>query len=138
MRPRVVTVAYVLWLAASVALILLALLVLTAPVDHVRDALATQGTTEADIDSYLSTVRVVGIVSALFGLAIGLLSGPMRAGHPVFRRLLVILSVVVTLLLLMVVLGLQLFQQLLVVALILMAACALVYRPSAQEWFARA
>lgn len=138
LRPRVVTVAYFLWLAAAVALILLALLVLTAPVDQVRDALAAQGTTESDIDSYLSTVRVVGVVSAVLGLALGFLSGPMRAGHPVFRRLLVILSVVVTLLLLLVVLGLQLFQELLVVALILMAASALVYRPAAREWFARA
>lgn len=132
-----VTVAYLLWLAAAVGLVFVALLVLTAPVGEVRDALAAEGTTEADIDSYLATVRVVGVVSAVSGLVLGFLSGPMRAGHRTVRRVLVVLSVVVTLLLLFVVLGLQLFQELLVVALVLMAACALVYRPSAREWFAR-
>lgn len=137
-RPRVVTVAYVLWLTAAVLLILVALLTLTVPVDQLRTALESQGATSTDIDSYLSTIRIFGVVSAGFGLALGFLAGPVRAGIARFRAILVVVSLVAALLLLLVVFGLVLFQELLVVALVLLAACALVYRPSAREWYSRA
>lgn len=136
-RPRTVTVAYVLWLVAAVVLVLLALLVLTAPVDRLRQTLADGGASTSDIDSYLSTMRVVGGVSAVFGLAVGFLAGPMRAGNTRCRKILVGLSVFVALGLLFVVLALQLFQEMLVVVIVLAAACALVYRPAARSWFAR-
>lgn len=136
-RPRVVTIAYALWLVAAVLLILVALITLTVPVDQLRSSLDSQGASAEDIDSYLSTIRVVGVVSALLGLALGFLSGPVRAGHPRFRRLLVILSSVVAVLLLLVVFALSLFQELLLVVLVLVVASALVYRPSARSWFAR-
>lgn len=136
-RPRVVTVAYVLWLVAAVLLILVALLTLTVPADQLRTALVGQGATSTDIDSYLSTVRAVGVVSAGFGLALGFLAGPVRAGIARYRAILVVLSLVVALALLLVVFGLALFQELLLVAVILLVACALVYRPAAKEWFSR-
>lgn len=136
-RPRVVTLAYVLWLIAAVALILVALVILTVPVDQLRASLEGQGATASDIDSYLSTIRVVGVVAAILGLALGFLTGPMRAGHSLFRRIIVVLSVLVSLLLLLVVFGLALFHELVLVVLVLLAACALVYRPPAREWFAR-
>nr|WP_296774676.1 hypothetical protein [Rhodococcus sp. (in: high G+C Gram-positive bacteria)] len=137
-RPRVVTVAYALWLVAAILLILVALVVLTVPVAQLRTALEDQGSSASDIDAYLSTIRVVGVVCGVFGLALGLLSGPMRAGHARVRRILVVASVVVAVLLLFVVFGLMLFQELLLVVLVLLAASVLVYRPGAREWFARA
>ncbi|MGA9873291.1 MAG: hypothetical protein WBQ44_19390 [Rhodococcus sp. (in: high G+C Gram-positive bacteria)] len=135
-RPRVVAVAYLLWLAAAVALVLVALLTLTVPADQLRTSLDGQGATAEEIDSYLSTIRVVGVVSAILGLVLGFLSGPVRAGHAGIRRILVALSVLVATLLLFVAFGMMLFQELVVVVIALLAACALVYRPSARTWFA--
>lgn len=135
-RPRAVTIAYTLWLVAAVLLILVALLTLTVPVDQLRTSLAGQGATASEIDSYLSMIRVVGVVSGLLGLVLGFLAGPVRAGHARLRRVLVIVSLVVALLLAAVVFVLVLFQELLAVALVLVVACVLVYRPSAREWFA--
>lgn len=133
-----VTIAYTLWLVAAVLLILVALLTLTFPVDQLRTSLAGQGATASEIDSYLSMIRVVGVVSGLLGLVLGFLAGPVRAGHARLRRGLVIVSLVVALLLAAVVFVLVLFQELLAVALVLVVACVLVYRPSAREWFAGA
>ncbi|MDJ0392093.1 hypothetical protein QMK17_01945 [Rhodococcus sp. G-MC3] len=136
-RPRVVTAAYALWLVAAILLILVALVVLTVPLAQLRTALEGQGSTGPDIDSYLSTIRVVGVVCGVFGLALGLLAGPMRAGHARMRRILVAASVLVAVLLMFVVFGLMLFQELLLVVLVLLAASVLVYRPGARGWFAR-
>ncbi|AYJ51040.1 hypothetical protein [Rhodococcus sp. P1Y] len=136
-RPRAVTVAYTMWLVAAVLLVLVALVTLTVPVDGLRTSLEGQGASPDEIDSYLSTIRAVGVVAAVLGLAVGFLSGPVRAGFARFRRILVIVSVVVSVLLLFVVFGLSLFQELLAVVLLLLAASSLVYRPSARAWFAR-
>jgi hypothetical protein len=134
-RPGVVTAAYVLWLVAAVLLVLVALLTLTVPVDQLRPALESQGNTAADIDSYLSFIRIIGVVCAVFGLVLGFLAGSVRAGHAMMRRILVGLSVFAALVLVFGVLAVGAFQELLAIALVLLAACMLVYRPSARRWF---
>jgi hypothetical protein len=137
-RPRTVTAAYLLWLICAVLLIFVALVTLTVPVDQFRTSLEDQGAQASEIDSYLTTIRVLGASCAVLGLALGFLAGPVRAGHARFRRILVGLSAVVAVMLLVAVLALNLFQELLVVVLVLIFACGLVYRPSARAWFARA
>ncbi|SNT38107.1 hypothetical protein [Rhodococcoides kyotonense] len=136
-RPGVVNAAYVLWLIAAVLLVLVALLTLTVPVDQLRPALEQQGTSSAAIDSYLSLIRVVGVVCAVLGLVVGFLAGPVRAGHGMLRRALVGISIFAALVLVLGVLALGAFQELLAIALVLLVACMLVYRPSARSWFHR-
>ncbi|OZE99562.1 hypothetical protein [Rhodococcoides fascians] len=135
-RPRVVTAAYLLWLIAAVLLVFVALITLTVPVDPLRTSLADEGNTPAQIDSYLGTLRLLGAGCGLLGLVLGFLAGPVRAGHARMRAVSVLLSLVTVLLLLVVVFGFGLFSELLAVALVLIAACVVIYRPAATPWFA--
>lgn len=130
-RPRVVSVAYWLWLASAVLLIVVCMIALTLPSEQIRGSFETaeQG------DSFLTVFRGFGVISGVVGLAVGLMSGPVRGGDRRFRRALVALSATVSLLLIFASLVFPVAPTVITVGLIL--AAVLVYRPSAREWFHR-
>lgn len=116
-RPRIVDVAFWLWLAASVALIVLGLLL---------------ALTRAPLPLFF---RGAGILFAIAGLALGYLAGRVRrAGDRRFRRAGVGFAIALTLLL-------ALFTLMtggavwLVPMILTMVGAVLVLRPSAQPWF---
>lgn len=134
-RPRVVTIAYWLWLVSAVLSIVFALLIFTVPADSLRDTLTEQGSSDAAIDSFLTLLRGVAVISAVVGLVLGALSGPVKRGDARFRRALVALSAVFALIVL--VSSTFLPPEVVVVTVLLAVASVLVYRPSAKAWFAR-
>lgn len=136
-RPKTVSVAYWLWLAASVILVLFGLLALTSSGDAIRDRLIDGGTDPGNVDSFLMLLRGTGIGSVIVGIAFGLLAGPVRAGDARFRRALVALSGVFALLQIgFVLVGLS-PGILLLVPILIVGAGVLVYRASSAAWFER-
>ncbi|MFZ2178889.1 MAG: hypothetical protein WAW17_33620 [Rhodococcus sp. (in: high G+C Gram-positive bacteria)] len=138
-RPRSVEVAYWIWILGAGLLILFGLIALTTSGQGIRDQLADSSVGgSADADTFVILLRVIGGVSVVFGLAIGVLSGAVRAGDSRIRFVIVVLSGVfaVTQILLTVV-GIGTVLALFVPILLLMAS-VLVYRDSARGWFARA
>ncbi|KAA0022358.1 hypothetical protein [Antrihabitans cavernicola] len=134
-RPKTVSVAYWLWLAASVILVLFGLLALTSSGDAIRQQLVDNGVKPDNTDSFLVLLRGVGVGSLIVGIVTGLLSGPVRSGDPRFRRALVTLSGVFALLqIAAVLLGLS-PAFLLIVPLLLVSAGILVFRQSSALWF---
>ncbi|MFC9787329.1 hypothetical protein [Rhodococcus sp. NPDC127528] len=136
-RPRPVEIAYWLWLASAALLVLFGLLALTTSGSALRETLAERGADPAGVDALVLLLRGSGVVSLVVGLAVGLMSGPTRAGDPRFRRAVVALSVVYALIqcaLLLTGLG---QAPMLLVSIVLSAASVLVYLRSATGWFVR-
>ena len=135
-RPATVNAAYWLWLVAAVASIVLCMLALTLPSDSIRESFTSSGSTDADVDSFLTVFRGFGVIFGVVGIGVGLMSGPVRAGDRRWRRALVALSAVAALLF---VVGALVFSVApLAVSLLLIVASVLAYRPSSREWFADA
>lgn len=134
-RPTVVAVAYWLWLASAVFLIVACMIALTLPSDQIRESFTTGGATREQIDSFLTVFRGLGVIFGVVGLAVGLMAGPVRGGDRRFRRALVSLSGAAALLLTFAALVFPFV--LLVITIALVVAAVLVYRPSTREWFER-
>lgn len=132
-RPRVVDAAYWLWMLAAGVLIVLALLSLTTSSAAVRERFASAD--PGHFDAMMTLLRVTGGVWLFAAVVVGLLAGPVRAGHARLRPVLVGWSVVVAVgLLVQVATGLATVVWLPVPVLLLIAA-ALAYRSSANMWF---
>ncbi|AMY21863.1 hypothetical protein A3Q41_00543 [Rhodococcoides fascians] len=134
-RPRVVSTAYWLWLASAVMLIVVCMIALTLPVEQIRASFTDGGASDEQIDSFLTVFRGLGVIFGVVGLAVGLMSGPVRGGDRRFRRALVALSGATALLLTFAALVFPFV--LLIITIALVVASVLVYRPSAREWFVR-
>lgn len=133
-RPRNVTIAYWLWIVCAVLLILFGLLAFTASADAIREQFAEDK--RDDVDAFIKLLRGIGVISLLVGGVVGFLAGPVRKGDRRFRRTLATLSVVFAFLqIFAVIVGLSPFA-LLLVAVGLLVAAILVYRPQADAWFA--
>ena len=115
-RPRVVTVAFGCWVAASVLLVAFGLLLAFSQ------------------DSVPTLFRGAGVLFALAGLGLGYLSGQARLGHARFRRAAVALALAI-------VVVLALFALIsrgpiwLVVMILAMVGAVLMMRPAAHDWF---
>ncbi|MDH6680377.1 tetrahydromethanopterin S-methyltransferase subunit F [Rhodococcus sp. LBL1] len=129
--PRVVSIAYWIWVLCAAVMVLLGLLAMTTSADAIREQLG------ADADSFVWLLRGIGATSLLFGLAIGFLAAPTRAGSPRLRLVVVVLSSIFAL----VTIGLSaiglIAPVLLVIPLLLVVASVLVFREGAREWFRR-
>ena len=130
LRPLTVMIAFWLWCGAAVLLILFGMLYLTMSADEIREA----GGENADTLTVL--VRGWGAIALAVGLAIAFLVRPVRDGDSRFRRTLTVLSV-----------AFGVFQILasfvglvpplvFMISLLLFVAPLLVYRSSANDWYA--
>jgi hypothetical protein len=115
-RPRIVDVAFWLWILSSVLLVLLGVLLLL-----------TGGNVPA-------LLRGAGALFALAGLALGYLSGRAHRGHPAFRRAAVGLALALVVLLALFALMVGGFLWL-IPMISAMVGALLIMRPSAQSWF---
>ena len=135
-RPRAVTVAYWIWIACAALLLFFGVMALTASSDGMRDALIERGVD--DVDGVVRLVRGWGGISAAVGIVMALLVGPVKKGDARFRRALAVLSVLFALLLILAItVGVAHFG-LVLVAVALLVAAVLVFRPAADGWFTRA
>ncbi|MDV6273182.1 hypothetical protein R3Q06_06695 [Rhodococcus erythropolis] len=136
-RPTAVEAAFWLWIASVFLLILFGLINVTSASYSLREQFTDQGVSAGNIDIYVTFVRVSGLVLLLTGLAIGGLAGPTRAGKPLCRRILVIVSGVFAVLqIALVVAGISTVLAL-VVPVMLICACIAIYRDTTRSWFAR-
>ena len=135
-RPRVVEVAFWCWVAAAVLLIVAGLLEMTVvKYSDLRNAYPAS-VPDSDVRSLFAYYRAVGIVAAVWGMAIGYFAGRTRRGNKRFRRGAVALSVagVVLLLAAKVLLGgVGLLAVLAVIPLLVAVVAAT--RESASAWF---
>ena len=113
-RPRVVTVAYLLWAAAAVLLIANGLFF----------------TLESGITFY----QAAGVLWVLAGVGLGFLAGRTRLGDSRYRRAGVALSVALVVVLAIFTVLSQALGSL-VIMVLLMIGAVLLMRPAAQEWF---
>ncbi len=115
-RPRIIDVAFWLWLLASISLVVLGMLMAL-----------TRGNLPI-------LFRGAGITFAVAGLALGFLAGRTRAGHARLRRAAVglALALVVLLALFTLMTGGALW---LIPMILTMVGAVLIMRPSAQGWF---
>ncbi|WP_064058376.1 hypothetical protein [Prescottella equi] len=127
--PRPVSVAYWIWVLCAAVMVLLGLLAATTSADAIR------GRLDSDVDSFVWLLRGIGIGSVVFGVAIGFLAAPVRAGD---RRLRTVVAVVCGVFALavvaMVAIGVV-APVLLTIPVLLTVASVLVYREGAREWF---
>lgn len=115
-RPNVVTVAFWCWVAASIALVGLGLLM----------ALSRAGVP--------TFYRGAGVLFALAGLALGYLAGRANGGHSALRRAAVGLALALVVLLALFTLITQ--GALWLIPMVLtMVGTVLMLRPAAQGWF---
>lgn len=136
-RPRAVEIAYWTWLAAAALLVLFGLLALTASGTAVREQLLAGGADPEGVDALVTLLRGSGGLAVAVGVGVGMLAGPVRAGHPGFRRAAVALSGVYAVIqLLSVVAGVGQVPMLLA-GVGLAIAAVLVYLPSCRDWFTR-
>ncbi|MDZ7911134.1 MAG: hypothetical protein U5O16_04785 [Rhodococcus sp. (in: high G+C Gram-positive bacteria)] len=136
-RPTAVEAAFWLWIASAFLLILFGLINVTSASYSLREQFTDQGVSAGNIDIYVTFVRVSGLVLLLTGLVIGGLAGPTRAGKPLCRRILVIVSGVFAVLqIALVVAGISTVLAL-VVPVMLICACIAIYRDTTRSWFAR-
>lgn len=113
-RPRLVTVAYLVWALAAVLLI-------------------ANGLFFA-LESGITFYQAAGVLWVLAGIGLGYLAGRTRLGDSRFRRAGVALSLALVVLLAIFAVLSQALGSLLIMILLLIGAVLLV-RPSAQEWF---
>ena len=129
--PRIVVVAYWIWVLCAAVLVLLGLLALTTSADAIRAQVGS------DADAFVWLLRGVGVAALLVGLVIGFLAAPVRAGRTRLRTVVVVLSALFA----SAVIGLTaigvLAPVLLVLPVLLVVADILVFREGAREWFRR-
>ena len=117
-RPRVVTVAFWCWAAASVLLVAFGLLLAFSP-----DALPT-------------LFRGMGVIFAAAGLGLGFVAGRARIGDARFRRAAIGLALAIVIILAL----FALYSRgpiWLLVMILTMVGAVLMMRPPALEWFAK-
>ncbi|NLU84125.1 hypothetical protein [Rhodococcus sp. HNM0569] len=107
------------WLAASFTSIVVGLLALTTTA-------LPDGT---------APLRVTGAVSLVFGLVVGVLAGPVRAGHASVRRMLLWISLAGAVVGFTAVLGGFASSLLLIAPVLVLVATVCAYRPAARQWF---
>lgn len=129
--PRVVSAAYWIWVLCAAVMVLLGLLAVTTSADAIRDEVGS------DSGSFVWLLRGVGAATLVFGLVIGFLAAPVRAGNLRVRTVEVVLSSVFALATIaLAAIGL-IAPVFLVIPLLLMVAGVLVFREGAREWFRR-
>ncbi|BCN45565.1 MULTISPECIES: hypothetical protein [Prescottella] len=127
--PRPVSVAYWIWVLCAAVMVLLGLLAATTSADAIR------GRLDSDVDSFVWLLRGIGIGSVVFGVAIGFLAAPVRAGDRRLRTVVAVLCGVFALAVVaMVAIGVV-APVLLTIPVLLTVASVLVYREGAREWF---
>ncbi|ORL84580.1 hypothetical protein [Prescottella equi] len=127
--PRPVSVAYWIWVLCAAVMVLLGLLAATTSADAIR------GRLDSDVDSFVWLLRGIGIGSVVFGVAIGFLAAPVRAGDRRLRTVVAVLCGVFALVVVaMVAIGVV-APVLLTIPVLLTVATVLVYREGAREWF---
>jgi len=131
--PRVVSVAYWIWVLCAAAMVLLGLLASTTSADAIRDQLGP----DADADAFVWLLRGVGVTSLVFGLVIGFLAAPTRAGNVRPRNAVVALSAVFAVATIALSAVGLIAPLLLAIPLLLVVASVLVFREGAREWFRR-
>jgi hypothetical protein len=115
-RPRIVDLAFWIWLVSSIMLVLFGLLLALSP---------------SNVPTFF---RGAGVLFVLAGLALGYLAGRTRRGHAPFRRAAVGLALALVALL-------ALFSLMskgliwLLIMILTMVGAVLIMRPSAQDWF---
>lgn len=129
--PRLVSAAYWIWVLCAAAMVLLGLLALTTSSAALREQLGS------DADSFVALLRGVGGATLVFGLAIGFLAAPVRAGNARGRAVEVVLSSVFALAAIALTVTGVLAPVFLVIPLLLVVAGVLVFREGAREWFRR-
>ena len=129
--PRVVSVAYWLWVLSAAVMVLLGLLALTTSSDAIDEQLGS------DAESLVGLLRGIGAVTLLFGLAIGFLAAPMRAGNIRIRNVVVALSTVYAVAAIVLAAIGVIAPVLLVLPVLLVVAGVLVCREGARGWFRR-
>lgn len=127
--PRPVSVAYWIWVVCAAVMVLFGLLATTTSVDAIR------GRHGSDVDAFVWLLRGIGVGSVVFGVVIGFLAAPVRAGDRRLRALVVVLCGVFALAAVAVVAIGVLAPVLLVIPILLSVASVLVYREGAREWF---
>ncbi|NKR94655.1 hypothetical protein GS483_21225 [Rhodococcus hoagii] len=127
--PRPVSVAYWIWVLCAAVMVLLGLLAATTSADAIR------GRLDSDVDSFVWLLRGIGIGSVVFGVAIGFLAAPVRAGDRRLRTVVAVLCGVFALAVVaMVAIGVV-APVLLTIPVLLTVASVLAYREGAREWF---
>lgn len=134
--PTAVDAAFWLWIAAAFLLILFGLINMSSASYSLREQFADQGVDPGNISTFVTFVRVFGVVLLLSGLIIGGLAGPTRMGTSMCRRILVIYSGVFSVLqIALVIAGISTVLAL-VVPIMLISAGVSIYRASTRSWFA--
>ncbi|MFM1725838.1 MULTISPECIES: hypothetical protein [Rhodococcus] len=129
--PRPVSVAYWIWVLCAALMVLFGLLAATTSADAIR------GSHDSDVGAFVWLLRGIGVGSVSFGVAIGFLAAPVRAGDRRLRSVVAVLCGVFALAVVaMVAIGV-LAPALLVIPVLLSVACVLVFREGAREWFER-
>lgn len=137
-RPAAVDVAFWLWIASAFLLILFGLINVSSASYALREQFADQGVASANIDIYVTFVRISGCVFLLTGLAVGALAYPTRSGKASIRRGLVIVSAIFAVAQTALVIAGISTSLALVVPVMMMCACAAIYRETTRSWFAGA
>lgn len=133
-RPRIVDVAFWLWLGAAVLLLLVALASELVTSESVR-AHEYKAATDQQVGDFVTYYHTAGALCGVLGLAIGYIAVRTRQGDKRFRTANVALSLV-TIVLLMVWEGFAgVLSPGLAATLALMAAVVLVMLPPARDWF---
>ncbi|MDI9917276.1 hypothetical protein [Rhodococcus sp. IEGM 1379] len=134
--PTTVDAAFWLWIASAFLLILFGLINMSSASYSLREQFSGQGISPGNIDTYVTFVRVFGVVLLLSGLIVGGLATPTRMGRSLCRRILVIYSGVFSVLqIALVVAGISTLLAL-VVPVMLVGAGVSIYRDSTRSWFA--
>jgi fatty acid desaturase len=136
-RPRVVEIGFWVLIAGAVLLILGGLLAATVSYETARSAIDVE-VSDAQLRSYLTLYRGMGIGSVLSGGALAFLAGRSRRGDARFRRATVALALVIALLLVLLAAGLGVGQPVMLLSLVPIAVGTIMLtRPSAAAWFHR-
>jgi uncharacterized membrane protein YhaH (DUF805 family) len=136
-RPTVVNAAYWVWIACAAALLFFGVMALFISSDATREAMLERDP-DADVDAALNLIRGFGGITVAVGIVIAALVGQVRKGQGRLRRALAVLSVVFAFMLVVTTtLGIAYFP-LVIVAVALLVATVLIYRPAAAPWFNRA
>lgn len=129
--PRVVSAAYWIWVLCAAVMVLVGLVALTT------SSAAIQARVDSDADSFVWLLRAVGGVTVLFGLGIGFLAAPVRAGNVRVRAVEVVLSSAFALSAIALAVTGIIAPVFLVLPLLLVVADVLVFREGARDWFRR-
>ncbi|QBJ95720.1 hypothetical protein ERC79_06870 [Rhodococcus sp. ABRD24] len=131
--PRPVSVAYWIWVLCAALMVLFGLLAVTTSADAIRGRMPGS----SGVDTFMWLLRGTGAAWLVFGLALGFLAAPVRAGDPRLRTVTVALSGVFALAAIAAAVIGVVSPLLLAVPILLLVASVLVYREGAREWFGR-